>query len=122
LRFLETGKQSFLKLDAKGKGGLAGWEDFFHGGKPKEAKALPVRGFYSAHPVKEVKKTAAQVAALGTADAKKDVAYLVTQGYGKGRVIYIGSGETWRLRLYRQDFYERFWKGLVNYVTGDRLK
>jgi hypothetical protein len=38
--------------------------------------------------------------------------------YGKGRVVYLGSGELWRLRQYDETFYERLWMNLVRHAAS----
>jgi hypothetical protein len=105
----------YLKLDPKGEGPLAGWEEFFTGRKAAEAKkdAELLHGFYNEQPVKRAKAGATVLASLGEGRP-----YLVTMPLGKGRVVYLGSGEMWRLRLYRETAHERFWTGLLAYAAG----
>jgi hypothetical protein len=43
---------------------------------------------------------------------------LVTTSHGKGRVTYLGSWETWRLRSFRADYYDRFWMNLIRHTAG----
>jgi hypothetical protein len=113
---------AFLKLDAAGKDPLAGWGEFYTGRKTGEARADAElrRGFYSYYPVRSVKEKAVVLAALDDTSARlkdgKDQPFLVTMPVGKGRVIYLTSGEMWRLRQQRQAYYERFWLGLLSYV------
>jgi hypothetical protein len=109
----------FLKLDPDRKGTTAGWSEFFHGtadAKPDD----PIRhGFFSSYPVKKARPGAAVVATFGEAAGEP---YLVVQSQGRGRVIYLGSGEMWRLRQYRESYHERFWEQLVRYAaTGKGL-
>jgi uncharacterized membrane protein len=117
-----AGGRGFLKLDAAGKDALAGWGEFFTGRKQGEAggDTEPRRGFYSYYPVRSVKEKAVVLAALEDTKARlkdgKDQPFLVTMPIGKGRVVYLTSGETWRLRQQRQTYYERFWLGLLAYV------
>ncbi len=47
--------------------------------------------------------------------------YLVTMPHGKGQTVYLGSGETWRLRAYREGFHERFWTGLARHAAAGSL-
>lgn len=99
----------FLKLDPAGISPLAGWEEFFTGQQgQKEKPAEVVRGFYSCYPVYRVKEGAVVLAAWGSNEP-----YLVAWKQDRGQVIWLGSGETWRLRQYRQAYHERFWQGLV---------
>jgi hypothetical protein len=118
-------KYPFLKLDSKGKSDLAGWQDFFGDEKDNKKKdGEQPHGFFSYYPVESVIPDAVVLAAL--ADAKpqlkdgKDQPYLVVRQAGKGRVMYVGSGELWRLIPYRRDFYERFWRGLLAYLAEPR--
>jgi hypothetical protein len=108
---------AFLKLDAAGAGALAGWEDFFREEpvRGKERGEL-AQGFYSASAVNKVKEGATVLATLSDPNVG-EVPYLVTTSAGKGRVVYLGSGELWRLRQYRTAFHERFWKELVRYAA-----
>jgi hypothetical protein len=116
----DTRGLDFLKLKDKGKGNLAGWEGFFFGpprkGEGKPAVAL--RGFYSAYPVKKARPDAKVVATRGP----KGSPYLVTWTHGSGRVVFLGSAETWRLRKYRAAYHQRFWLGLIAHAAGRPLK
>jgi hypothetical protein len=51
----------------------------------------------------------------------KEHPYLVTMPYGSGRVVYLGSGEVWRFRQYREVYFERFWTKLARYVGSGNL-
>ena len=44
--------------------------------------------------------------------------FLATMAAGNGRVAYLGSAEMWRLRRYKDQAHERFWDGMIQYVTG----
>lgn len=122
----------FLKLDddPKSKYPLAGWSEFFHG-KPKEAVAPqdPVqRGFFSFYPVKSVKQGATVVATFGDPqvrmpdDAKgAGMAFLVTMPSKKGKVVYIGWEGSWRLRQFKEEYFERFWTKLARYAGSGNL-
>jgi hypothetical protein len=77
-------------------------------------------GFYACHPVKEIKATAVVLATFTDPDrrhAGKDCPFLASMAYGKGRIVYLGSGEMWRLRQYRVEYYEQFWRELVKYAA-----
>ena len=37
---------------------------------------------------------------------------------GKGRVLYLSSGELWRLRKYRDTAHERLWTQLLQHTAG----
>src|SRR5262249_49179455 len=120
----------FLKLDEEKAGGgpLAGWADFFDGGAQTQKNENPERGFYDFYPVFNKKSAAITVATytdpiglLKIGDEIKEQPYLVTMAYGSGKVVWIGSGETWRLRKYREAYHERFWTKLARYVSSAKL-
>jgi hypothetical protein len=121
-------EMEFLKLDEQAQELLAGWEQFFTG-SPKPAgggDAPAVRGFYSYYPVKDVKPSATVVATFADPRARidngqKEQPYLVTMPFGSGKVVYLGSGETWRLRQYREVYHERFWTKLARYAGSGNL-
>ncbi len=120
-------EMEFLKLDEEAKGELAGWESFFTGTKTSGGSDAPaVRGFYSYYPVNAVKPSATVVATFADPRARvdngqKEQPYLVTMPFGNGKVVYIGSGETWRLRQYREVYHERFWTKLARYAASGTL-
>jgi hypothetical protein len=120
----------YLKIDGKEEDdSLAGWDDFFWGGtKPEASKDIePRRGFHNYHPVKSVKPTAEVIATFGGPpasrinDGKDEMPYLVSMRYGKGKTFYIGSAETFRLRMHKMKFHERFWIKLVRDVGSGNL-
>jgi hypothetical protein len=112
------GRAAFLKLDPAGTGPLAGWDGFF----VDKADAKAPRGFFRAYPLRSVKPGATVVATLANPKAKtagdKERPFLVTMARGKGWVVYLGSGETWRLRQYREAYHENFWRQLLAWAAG----
>jgi hypothetical protein len=122
--------EKFLRLeDEEGNAPLAGWSEFFFDKQRddwQKTEDPPLRGFYSAYPVKSVKPDAVVIAAVRDPKARiapaggkpQDLPYLVAMRYGKGRTVYLGSGETWRLRQFRASFHERFWGGLARYAAS----
>jgi hypothetical protein len=117
----------FLKLDEESTQQLAGWDEFFTG-LPKDqinAETPTVRGFYNYYPVDSVKASAQVIATFSDPRARlrdnKEQPFLVTMPYGSGKVVYIGAGETWRLRMYREIFFERCWTKLARYVGSGNL-
>jgi hypothetical protein len=108
----------FLKLDPAGVGPLAGWDRFFRDNADDKAP----RGFFSVYPVRSVKPGATVVATLAGPKATKvwerGPPFLVTMPRGKGRVVYLGSGEMWRLRQYRESYHETFWRRLLAYAAA----
>ena len=123
-----TADMEFLNLDEEIKESLPGWEEFFTGKSRADVKPNdPVlRGFYGYYPVDTVKPSATVVATFGDPRAKlrtgdKQQPYLAVMPYGSGKVVYVGSGETWRLRGYRELYFERFWLKLARYAGSGNL-
>jgi hypothetical protein len=119
----------YLRLDDdQPEDPLAGWELFFTG-RDKSMEGLRIlRGFYSYYPVQVVKPGATVVARFNSPqDARtpdgKDPPFIVTNKFGQGMTMFVASGEVWRLRQYKEIFFERFWTKLTRYVsTGSRRK
>ncbi len=113
---------AFLNLDPEGKGPLAGWDEFFYGTHGDVKNPELKRGFYGAYPVDSVKPTATVWATID--DPKEVLAngrerpFLAGQTVGKGRVVYLGSSEMWRLRTCREAYHDRFWTGLIRYAAA----
>jgi hypothetical protein len=119
----------FLQLNPKGLGPTAGWEEFF--GRPVTEefadglmKTHPERGFFTYYRVDDVKGQAIVLATFLDPKApktakKKDQPYFVVLPFGaSGKTFYIGSGEMWRLRTYKEKFHQLFWQNLVRYVSA----
>ncbi len=103
---------------------LLGWEDFFTG-KPRatadDLNKEPQRGIYNFYPVTSAKRGAKVIATFsdkfGHLDDGSYCPYLVVNPiFGKGRTAWLGSGETWRLRGYKEAFFERFWTKLCRWA------
>lgn len=121
-----TAEMEFLKLDEESKDPLAGWEEYFTGQKADSGREAPLlRGFYSFYPVEGLKPSATVIATFGDPRANlrdgREQPYLVSMPYGSGKVLYIGSGETRRLRQYREAFHERFWTKLARFTGSGNL-
>jgi hypothetical protein len=122
-----TSEMEFLKLDEQSAEQLAGWDEFFTGlPKAEITKESPtVRGFYNYYPVDSTKPSATVIATFADPRARlrdgKEQPFLVSTTYGSGKVIYLGAGEMWRLRTYREIFYERFWTKLARYAGSGNL-
>lgn len=125
LKFLgATAEMEFLKLDEDKAEALAGWEEFFTGKPPAEAKDAPVvRGFFSYYPVKDKKPNATVIATFAGSGigSGADQPCLVAAPFKRGKVVYLGSGEVWRLRQYREAYHERFWTKLARYASAGSL-
>lgn len=118
-----TPDTEFLKLDEDGKEVTAGWEEFFTGRPKGQAAGSGIRrGFYSYYPLKGTKAGATIVATFTDPRARinetQEQPYLVTMPYGKGKTVYVGSGEIWRLRQFKEIFHERFWIKLGRYASA----
>jgi hypothetical protein len=120
-------EMEFLRLDEDpNKDLLAGWDEFFTGGKGADAKSLK-HGFYNYYPVEKAKEGATVVATFADPRARladgKEQPYIVTMPYGSGKVVWLGAGEFWRLREEHEYFLERFWTKLCRYVgSGNATK
>jgi uncharacterized membrane protein len=124
-----TDEMEFLKLNEEDEKATfkASWDEFFDGPgakgeapKPGEIPTHPLRGFFNYYPVKSAKNKAVVIASFADPQANlpdgKEMPYLVTATAGTGRVVWIGSGETWRLRQYKEAFHERFWTKLTRFA------
>ncbi len=119
-----TEEMEFLKLaedssDKEPRKFLSDWDDFFYG--PGGKKGQAIRGFYNFYPVAAVKPGSQVVARFGDPLAKmKDGTqqpFLVLSDPASGRrVVWIGWGETRRLRQYKEQYHERFWTKLLRYA------
>jgi hypothetical protein len=118
----------FLKLDEDKPFPLAGWDEFFFRKEQRTPTDVEARrGFYSFYPVQSVKKGAVVVATYADPEARmpdgSEHPFLVTMEYPKGRIIFLGSGEMYRIRGYKEVFYERFWIKLARYASaGTRVR
>ena len=105
------GKTSgFMKIsDATGKADVELWNRF--------------KGIFRSYPVKSVKDGAIVLARYGNPRASTQDGlppYLASQFYGKGRTMFIGSAETWRLRAISPEGHQRFWTSLIREVGQGR--
>jgi hypothetical protein len=121
-----TEDMEFLKLEEGNKDQkfLADWDAFFYGGAPKDKG--PERGFYSFYPLENAKPGAVVVARFNDPRGRlKDGTlqpYIVLTPQGSGRrVVWLGSGETWRLRQYKTLYHERFWSKLMHYAGAGNM-
>jgi hypothetical protein len=115
----------FMKLsDAVDRGTgrfLSDWEEFFGHQKDNPDRTVVTRGFFGYYPV-EIAKVGSIVIARFMDPSAKDKNGLqqpfivTTPPASNRRVVWIGSGEMWRLRMYKEIFHERFWTKLARYV------
>jgi hypothetical protein len=116
----------FLKLDeSEDAKFLADWDVFFYGADGKKGGNV-VRGLYNYYPVEKPKASAVVVARFTDPKGKlKDNAlqpYLVTTSPSSNRrVVWLGSGEMWRLRSFNIPYHERFWMKLLRYAASNTM-
>jgi hypothetical protein len=116
----------FLRLDDE-KEMSAGWKEFFGRGVVDEvhgvSKVHTERGFYTYLRVAKAKDGAEVLATFNdpkspkTADGKAQP-FFATLRVGKGKTFYIGSSEIFRLRAFKEEYYQRFWIKLARFVSS----
>lgn len=114
--------QPFLNLTeaADVRQWLDGWEEFFAVRRSPEtgqAEGPARRGFFSCFPLRSAKDGATVLARFSDPDRKTATGqrqpFMVLARVGKGPVLYLGSGETYRLRQFNDKFHEVFWTKLI---------
>ncbi len=122
------GDLDFMKLDDEQPRVEVPWELFFTGREERDDKARMLRGFYNYFPIREMKAVATPVARFPDPNAikmpdGKNPPWLVVMQYGQGRTAWVGSPEIWRLRQYKDAYFERFWTKFSRYMAaGSRRK
>ncbi len=117
---------SFLKLDATREGPLAGWDHFFWGETRKQEFKFgePDRGVYHYYPVDRVRPATTVLATFDGPQktyinqGKDPQPFFASMPYGTGKTFFISSGETWRLRQFKESYHERFWLKLARYMSA----
>ena len=106
----EGAASEFLKIsDATGKADVELWKQF--------------KGVFRSYPVKSVRDGAVVLARYGNPRASTQNGlppFLAGQFYGKGRTMFVGSAETWRLRAISPEGHQRFWTSLIREVGQGR--
>ncbi len=120
-----TPEMEFLRLSDEVEKGtapfLSDWQQFWGIDKANPDRVLFKHGIFDYYPV-EQEKAGNIVVARYTDPQSKDktgqqMPYIVVTPEGTGRrVIWLGSGELWRLRQYKEMFHERFWTKLIRYA------
>jgi hypothetical protein len=114
LEITEEGQnQKFLWIDDDRDRSLNRWSEF-----------EGVYGYFPSFAVKEVKPGATVLARfMDPEEARKGrfAPYLVSQFYGAGRVIYVGSGEFWRLRGLNEEYFNTLYTKMIRYVAQGQL-
>ncbi|MDR3196407.1 MAG: VWA domain-containing protein [Planctomycetaceae bacterium] len=112
LKFSRAGEESeFLKPADNPAESRTFWNEF--------------SGFYGFFSVKGVKPAATLLAASGSPEIMgrtETGALIVEQFYGAGRVLYLGSGELWRLRRDGEKAYEQIATKILRYISQGRLQ
>ena len=80
-----------------------------------------VYGFCPVHGAKPAAAVLARFSDPRTAASGKQPPYFVEQFYGSGRVFFMGSAETWRLRRNDPVYFEQLWTKLVRHISQGRL-
>jgi hypothetical protein len=134
LHFTPTAQEyDFLKLDDESDSPIAGWNKFFWNRDdvdPQEvAGARPKRGFFTYYPVERIKANSEVVATFaGPKESringgKDEQPFIVRYKFGQGHTLYLGSGEFWRLRSYKDGYQDRFWiKAARNVASTSTLQ
>jgi len=103
----EGSDAEFLWIEDDKTGSTAAWTTF--------------DGVYWAYEPKEAKPGATVYASILDPTAGEMVPYMAGQLYGAGRVMYLASGEMWRLREMDDAYFEKFYTKLLRYVSQGRL-
>lgn len=81
-------------------------------------------GVYGYYPIRDVKAAATVYARFSdpqVASGDEQPPLIVGQFYGSGRVVFLGTGEFWRLRALDTGNFERFYTKLIRFVSEGRL-
>ena len=93
----------FLKIaDDSGNSDIDLWKSF--------------RGVYRSYPIRGLRDGAVVLLQFDNPRARTELGippFLVSQFYGAGRSVFLGSAETWRLREISPQGHQRFWTGLI---------
>jgi hypothetical protein len=122
------GDLDFMKLDDALPKVETAWELFFTGREERDDKAKVLRGFFNYFPLRDIKPVTTPIARYSdprvvTMPDGKRPPWLCVMNYGQGRTAWIGSPEIWRLRQYKDEYFERFWTKFTRYLgAGSRRK
>lgn len=115
---LKDENSPLLMLDPSDESVRTAWNQYhWKSGTANLAKPHS-RGFFSCVPVDRLEPGANLVASLH--DSKdKEHPFLVTAERGKGKVVFLASGELWRLRACKQEYHQQIWTNLATYAAGE---
>ncbi len=80
-----------------------------------------VFGYYGVQGAKPVAQILARLEDPDALNPAEAPVFLVSQFYGSGRVLYMGSGEFWRLRSQDEGFFEVLYTKVLRHVSQSRL-
>lgn len=78
-------------------------------------------GVYGCFPVRGAKQGATVLAHFGLQQEGEKPIFMAWQFYGSGRVLYMGSGEMWRLRAVDPTYFEQLYTKLIRHISKGRL-
>ena len=137
LNFTPNAKEyPFLKLDDKGESPTAGWNGFFWNDEkftPEKGKdQKPRKGFFTYYPVDKLRPASEVIATFAgpketrigdkTEAFKDQQPFIVAMSYGLGKSLYLGSGELWRLRAFKDGAHEQIWIKMARYVDAGAIE
>jgi hypothetical protein len=100
----------FLKIaDEQGNADIELWQKF--------------RGIYRTFPIRDLRDGAVVLLEHNNPRARTELGFppfLVSQFYGSGRCLFLGSAETWRLRAISPQGHQRFWTSLIREAGQSR--
>ncbi|MFM8474331.1 MAG: hypothetical protein ACKOEO_00860 [Planctomycetaceae bacterium] len=100
----------FLKIaDEQGNADIELWQKF--------------RGIYRTFPIRDLRDGAVVLLEHSNPRARMELGFppfLVSQFYGSGRCLFLGSAETWRLRAISPQGHQRFWTSLIREAGQSR--
>jgi len=80
-----------------------------------------VYGFYNVQGAKPGATVYVRLDEVPSTLGQTEAVYLAGHFYGSGRVLYLGSGEMWRLRALDDAYFEKFYTKAVRHVSEGRL-
>jgi len=101
---------SFLRLDEDATRSKMRWQQF--------------AGMFWCYPRVALKPAAVTLATFNDPREQQfpgGIPLIVTQFFGAGRVLYLGSGELWRLRSFGEELYDRLWIRTIREMGQSRL-
>ncbi|HUG18006.1 MAG TPA: hypothetical protein VMM56_03460, partial [Planctomycetaceae bacterium] len=112
IEFTKDGEDAgFLQLEDDPGASKIAWKDY--------------PGIYRCYPTLGSKPTATVYATFSDprfASQYGQPILIASQFYGAGRVLYLGSGEIWRIRSISDEYFDRFWIRAIREVSQGRTK